>query len=252
MTMRRNPERQSSSASSTLTWALSIGTIVAVAGSAAWWSYHLRRRRRDGNHRDDGAVFRIINYILDIRRSLRQAKKESQKIEKDEASCEERNGEESKEEAFVESKTLTRGGNFEYLPHNKQKQSVPVAIAGHIDDIRQEQLLSISSFSANENKEIESCDDASNALPLDHPSLRMTQNDADDDFASHPPQHDSIDQKNSQVVEETPFKLPKADNTSSDDSMETASTTTATTVESLPTTRPRQIFGSRVTANYNG
>jgi hypothetical protein len=57
-------------------------------------------------------------------------------------------------------------------------------------------------------------------LPLDHhPSLRMTQNDADvDDFASHPPQHDSIDKKDPpQGVDESPFKLPKADNTSLDD-----------------------------------
>jgi hypothetical protein len=86
-----------------------------------------------------------------IRQSLRQAKKKSQTIEKDEA-CGEINGEESKEEPFVEFETLTRRGNFEYLPHNKQNQSVPVA--SHVDDTRQEQLsMVISSSRAKENKE---------------------------------------------------------------------------------------------------
>jgi hypothetical protein len=45
-------------------------------------------------------------------------------------------------------------------------------------------------------------------------------------------------------VNKSPLKIPEAVNMSLDDSMETASPTTATTVDSLPTAHQRQILGS--------
>jgi hypothetical protein len=191
-----------------------------------------------------------MNYILEIRWSLWQAKKESQTIEKHKA-CGEIDGEEFKEEPFIKFETLIRGGNFEYIPHKKQNQSVPVA--SHINNTLQEQLsMVISLLRAYKNKEEASYNDyLSKALPLDHLSSRMMQNDLEDDFASHPP-HDSIDKTNPQGVNKLPFKLPKANNKSLDDSLETALTTTATMVDSLPTIRQRRIFGSQVTTSYIG